>query len=261
MALILVSQNTTSPNYTALSTDVTVSNTIAGASSPGKTVYITDTGVWYIVKNDLTLAAFTLPVNLAVGDTVAIDQGTEGTTNGVSLKLAGAAVSASNPIPVSGGMAAVNQTVTRPTGTDIYAAKDAISNSTSAPVVITFTNVARVNGGSGYITGLRFFTSQVTNTASYRLHLYHTAPTPINDNAAFALLYANSTKRIGYIDITNVGTEGTGSDCASGINTDIRLPFACAANSRNIIGSLETLTGFTPDASQTFFFEMTADLN
>ena len=50
------------PAFLALSTDMDSSaSTIAGASLIGKTVYMTDTGDWYIIKADLVLAEFYAP--------------------------------------------------------------------------------------------------------------------------------------------------------------------------------------------------------
>lgn len=155
---------------------------------------------------------------------------------------------------------------TRPSDTTPYDAKDVVSNSTSAPAVMTFSEMAPLQGGkSGYITKARLFTNQSTNTASFRLHLFHTAPTPINDNSPYTLLWANRTSRIGYIDFPACSTEGTGSDASNaqkggGVsNANLAMPFTCASDSRAIYGVLETLTAFTPASGQLFFVELTAD--
>lgn len=54
------------PTYIALSTDI-VDGKIVGASLVGKTIFTTDDANWYIIKKDLNLTAFDLPVTL-VGD-------------------------------------------------------------------------------------------------------------------------------------------------------------------------------------------------
>jgi hypothetical protein len=50
------------PNYTALSTDV-AANAIAGASMKGGIVLLTDTAIWKIILDDLTLADYALPIS------------------------------------------------------------------------------------------------------------------------------------------------------------------------------------------------------
>lgn len=162
---------------------------------------------------------------------------------------------------VAGKMATVYVEFTRPSDTTAYAAKDAISNNTSAPAVLTFTNLARVNGGSAYIVKARLMTNLSTDTKRYRLHIYHTAPTPINDNSPFTLLWANRTNRLGYIDFPACATEGTGSDAAGSLNDTIRHPFVCASGSRHIYGLLETLDAGTPGNAQAYYIELTPDLN
>jgi len=146
---------------------------------------------------------------------------------------------------------------TRPADRSAYTALDTIANATSGAIVATFSNIGRVNGGSGYIVGARLLTDQKTNTARYRLHLYRVSPTAINDNSPFTLLWANYGIRIGKIDINNVGTEdASNSTAAVGSNYDIRLPFQCQAGDKNIYGILETLTAFTPASAQNFFLEL-----
>ncbi len=162
---------------------------------------------------------------------------------------------------VGGNTAVVSASFTRPADTTAYAAKDAVSNSTSAPTVLTFTNLARINAGSGYITKARLMTDQAANVARFRLHLYHTAPTAINDNAQHAMLWANRANRIGFIDFEAMQTEGTGSDTANALNSTIRLAFVCAAASRTLYGLLETRDAFTPANAQNFFIELMSENN
>jgi hypothetical protein len=162
---------------------------------------------------------------------------------------------------VGGNMTTAAVTLTRPANTTAYTAKDAVSNSTSSPTVLTFSDLARVNAGSGYIVKARLMTNQSTNTARYRLHLFDTAPTAINDNAAYTLLWANRATRIGYVDFAACQTEGSGSDAANSRNDTVRLPFVCASASRAVYGLLETLDAFTPASGQLFYIALTADNN
>ncbi len=156
-------------------------------------------------------------------------------------------------------------TLTRPADTNAYAAKDAVSNSTSAPAVLTFASFARVAAGGGVITKARLLTNQSTNTARFVLHLYSAAPTAINDNAAFALLWASRASWIGSIVFPACATEGTGSDCAYAIATpgigNLPLEFQCAAASQALYGALEVLDAFTPVSGQVFYVELQGEAN
>jgi hypothetical protein len=162
---------------------------------------------------------------------------------------------------VSGQSSLISASLTRPADTTAYTALDALSSSTSSPTLLTFTNIARINEGSGYLVKARLVTNQPTNAARFRLHLYNTAVTAINDNAPFTLLYANRATKIGTLDFDALGTEGSGSDCAEATNASARLKFVCAAASRTIYGILETRDGFTPTSGQLFFVELMAEID
>jgi hypothetical protein len=155
-------------------------------------------------------------------------------------------------------------TVTRPADTTAYAAKDVISTAVGA--VIEFTGMARAVGGTGTIVKARLMTNQSTNVASYRLHLFHTSPTAIADNAQYAMLDANKDKRIGMIDFPAAATEGTGSDAAASMrpSSDGSYPppnlwYKTAGADTKLYGILETISAFTPASGQTFFIELGAD--
>jgi len=190
-----------------------------------------------------------------------ISKGTQ--TNDVAVTLDSEAVvlgaSETHVGEVGGNGDVVAATFTRPANVTAYASKDTVSDSTGSPTVLTFTNVARVNAGTGYIVKARIMTDQSTNVARYRLHLYNVAPTAINDNAAWTLLWANKEERIGHIDFDGCQTEGTGSDCANAVNATVRLHFAAAT--RTLYGLLETLDAFTPASGQNYYIELSAELD
>lgn len=170
---------------------------------------------------------------------------------------------------VASNVAVVGTELTRPADTTAYTAKDAVSNSTSSPALLTFADFARVNGGSGLIVRARLFTDQKTNTAQFRLHLFHTAPTAINDNSPYTLLYANAANRIGSIDFPAMATEdATNSTAASAMRPSFEgayptpnLLFKCASDSRAIYGMLETISAFTPASGQKFYVQLGAILD
>ncbi len=160
---------------------------------------------------------------------------------------------------VGGKMSRVNTTLTRPSDTTAYAAKDAVA--ATSPAFLTFANLARVNDGGGYIVKARLTTNLSTDTKRYRLHLYRTTGTAIADNAQFTLLDAAKGVKIGYIDFPACATEGTGSDCAEAANDTLRLAFVCSGGVAHIYGMLQTLDAGTPASAQTYHIELMADLN
>jgi hypothetical protein len=174
-------------------------------------------------------------------------------------------------LAVKGNIIVSSLTLTRPADSNAYIAKDVVSNSTSSPSVLTFTNIVSTGGQSGYLVKGRLLTNQSTNVARFRLHLYTVAPTAIADNAPFTLLATNAANRIGYIDFPACQTEGSGSDAANSMytigtlnNLTIQspqgaIPFVSAT--RSLFGILETLDAFIPASEQTFFIELTADVN
>jgi hypothetical protein len=160
---------------------------------------------------------------------------------------------------ISGQGDSIHLEFSRPNDTTPYIAKDVVGP-TGAAALLTFANIARVNGGSFYVVKARLMTNQAANIAGYRLHLYQdSTPTPIADNAQFALLWANRAVRCGFIDFDGCATEGTDSDSAFSLNKDIRLHMKCAAGSRNIYGVLETTSVFTPAGNQQFFLDLSVE--
>jgi hypothetical protein len=172
-----------------------------------------------------------------------------------------------SPLPVQliplnyGSMVVVSYGFNRPADGTAYAAGDAVSNSTSAPSVVTFTGAARTPGGSGYITKLRIITDQKANVARYRLHLFTSPPIAINDNAVQTILWNDRANRIGALSITALATEDTSSTAAEQTDIVDRLPFLCSGSGMNLYGLLETLDIFTPASAQGFYIELVIDQN
>lgn len=162
---------------------------------------------------------------------------------------------------IAGRVRFVNATFARPADTTAYTAKDVVSNNATTTTMLQFSNAARVNGGGGYILKAQLMTDQSTCTARFRLWLYQlpsaSLPTAVPaDNATFPLKWANRAKRIGYIDFVALSTEGTGSDAASALSTDVRLAFGCDAADSAIYGLLEALDAFTPASGQNFYVDL-----
>lgn len=160
-----------------------------------------------------------------------------------------------NSVKAVGYQVARGTSFTRPADTTAYAAQDAVSNSTSAPTVLTFADCGRVNGGSGVILSARHIKTG-TALANYRLHLYRVAPaSAVNDNAQFPLLFANADRRIGFIDFVHQ-TGGTGSDCTHALTTFVNIPFVCDVATDNLFGLLTTTNGYTPASAEQHYIEL-----
>ena len=153
--------------------------------------------------------------------------------------------------------------ITRPANTTAYIAKDVVGT------IMTFSNALKSNAGNGYVTKIRLMGDVSTQTFKAKLHLYSISPSAVVDNDPFTLLYANTTNRLGAIELQALSTEGTGSTACSTIWTagkaDVNgfaqgiLPIKGATGSNIIYGILETLDAFTPTSGGKYFVELTVD--
>ena len=157
----------------------------------------------------------------------------------------------SNPAVVATKCAILVASFTRPADILAYAVNDAVSNSTSAPTILTFANAARVAGGSGEILRASITTDLATWAAAIRLHLFTTSVTPVNDNAQFPSLYVNDTSWVGMIDFPGMSSEGTGSTSAFSLVTG-SMPYVCNADGIALYG-IPVCKGIqTPASAQNF---------
>jgi hypothetical protein len=208
--------------------------------------------------NKMTDTALNNPLVTAVmavksgGDIVAV--GTD------ANPMAATIVQGGTNILVGGKSVQKSASFTRPSDTTAYAANDAIADSITAPTLLSFANCANANGGQGYIVKTRLLTNQKTCTARFRLSFYHTAPSPVNDNAPKPMLYVDKDKLIGRIDLDPCNTEDTTSDAAYALSTTL-LPYVCAAADTTIYCILTTLDAFTPASAQQFYLEITCELS
>jgi hypothetical protein len=136
--------------------------------------------------------------------------------------------------------------ITRPSNTTAYTAGDVVADVSAA--FLPLLNVAKATGTGVKIIRCRIQTDD-TGVAGkkFNLHLYKEAPTFIADNAAFAISYANATKRKGAIPIVM----GTGSLGTVGMND--YNPIVINPTARDIFYILESVDAFTPSANSTKF--------
>ena len=158
--------------------------------------------------------------------------------------------SASAPSHVVGVGRSASANFTRPDDTNAYGAGDVVCNSTSAPAVLTFTDVGPSAGGEVWITalGLRIDAAAVpAGMTQMRLHLYNAAPTPINDNAAYDLPSGDRAKYLGFIDLpTPVDNGATLWSSTEEFFYQIRKQVTLVG--ANLYGILMTVGAYTPTA-------------
>lgn len=151
---------------------------------------------------------------------------------------------------------------TRPANTTAYTAKDAITNSTSAPAVMTFSSCARFNGGTIRLNNaiINCSLADLATPPNLNLLLFDTSVTPTNDNAAFALSDADSLHMV-----ANLPLIGAFPFYVAGANNQMwrweansnGLLVKCASADTALYGLLRTETGFTPASGDVW----TATLN
>src|SRR5438128_3248138 len=137
----------------------------------------------------------------------------------------------------------VSTDVVLPTSS-VYAAGDALSDSTTAPTTggFTFTNAARKSGGSGIILDACIATSadQATRLAG-EVFLFNQAVTNINDNAAFAVSDAEIKTCVGVIPFSLFDSGNNGFAHVTGLN----ILFTCVGTA-NLRFLLRTRNAYTP---------------
>lgn len=137
---------------------------------------------------------------------------------------------------------------TRPADTTAYTAGDAISNSTSAPTIISFANASTATGTGGIITGITISKSTAaTGGARFRLYLYSTSVTAVNDNTAFAQTFANTEYMVAVQDFTLIST---GTNTAFATENGLYIPYQCVATT--LYAHLAVIENYTPGNAEQF---------
>ena len=134
-----------------------------------------------------------------------------------------------------------------------YDIEDVLSESAGAGTVWTFVGMAKLNGGSGYITKAHVICETTGLTPRLTLFLFTAAPTSnLNDNVAnTALLHADLANYIGKIDFPALGDLGGDSEAVATPSTDGNLPleFTCATADDNLYGILVTRNAITGESA------------
>lgn len=146
-------------------------------------------------------------------------------------------------------------------GVTPIAGNGAYTSGGTAAVLLRFRNIARVNGGSGRITGARIvLNSAVTGLAQFRLYLYSVVPSATLDNAQLPLLWANRANRIGHVDFS-LNTEGTGSDSVSDFQPSVNIEYVCGASSKDLYGVLVAKALYVPTSGELGYVELRSERN
>lgn len=145
-------------------------------------------------------------------------------------------------------------TITRPNDALAYAAGDAVTNSTSAPVTTTFAGCARYLGGSGLIATATLIDSANQATKGvFELWLFNgnSAPAPDNDNAVFTPTDAELANLVGVIQFNTAfvgdATAGAGGNAVyHGVLPTFQIPFICGSAVKDLYGLLVVRNAYTP---------------
>jgi len=146
-----------------------------------------------------------------------------------------------------------------------YVAEDVLSESASAGTVWTFSTIAKVNGGTGYIVKAQAISETTALTPRLTLFLFNATPTGavVNDNVAnTSLLHANLSQYVGKIDFPAMEDLGTGdSESVASPSTYGNLPlaFQCATAADDLIGILVTRDAFTQVATKDMTIRLTTE--
>jgi len=163
----------------------------------------------------------------------------------------------SNPSNVLGQLRPLTKiieaTFTRPADTTAYADGDTVCNSTSAPTIMTFSNVARAGGlGAVLQSALLIMSTAAATAGDFDLLLFDTSITMSNDNAAFSPSDSDVEKAVAVIQFR--GTTN-GSKLAANIVYDagaISRSVKCAASSTSLYGVLVARSAYVPGNAEVF---------
>lgn len=174
------------------------------------------------------------------------------TVLGQNAKANSLSVTIASDDAVSPYAATLTTTVTRPADTNIYAVNDCWSDSTSAPTAggFTFTAAGRVSGGAGVIASATIVSSiDPATLLQGEIWIFDSAPTAVNDNAAFALSDADALKLVGVIPFTLASTQnGSGTNSFYHIG-GLGIGYACVG-SANLRFLVKVKNAYTPASAE-----------
>jgi len=152
---------------------------------------------------------------------------------------------------------AVSTTLTRPADTTAYTAKDAVTNSTSAPTPLTFSSCARFNGGTVKLLSAVFESTAApaATPPNFDLLLFDISPTATNDNAAFAPSDAdmdNCLAVIAFVGQYPFYTDGSNNWLSHWQAPNAGVLIKCASADTALYGLLRIGNSYTPISAELF---------
>ena len=146
---------------------------------------------------------------------------------------------------------------TRPANTTAYTSGDALSDSTTAPTALTFTNVGRgsgtAKGGTGVILSAQCVDSVATASQSLELWVFSASPTATNDNSAFAITDAEALNLVAVFPFT---TWYASANNQVSMADSFNKAFACVVGDSNLYGLAVVRGAITPSSGEVFTFAL-----
>jgi hypothetical protein len=148
---------------------------------------------------------------------------------------------------------------TRPNDTNAYTAGDVLAESTSAPTVLTFKGAIR-NGNSILKAALCIDSVAAGTKPDLELWLFHTAPTAVNDNAAFTITDAEALTLAGIVPFAVATFQASALNCAcQKLALDLPLKGSIGSRamaSQDLYGIVVVRNAYTPAANEVFTFSL-----
>ena len=141
----------------------------------------------------------------------------------------------------------------------VYAANDSLGGA-----LVEIPSIALAAGRGGVIDMIRLTLNEKSKTPRIRVHLFNANdPTLALDNANWKELAADSSKRVGYIDMDGMTTaaDTANSDCSRSQNTSTRLPMRYKCVGTSLWAGFETLDAVTITAGKKLSIVVKAEMS
>lgn len=163
----------------------------------------------------------------------------------------------SNALPAAGFATTVSASVTKSTTITTYTVGDAWADSTSAPTAggFTFSNAARISGGSGIITDI-FISNSVGPPLMLQgeLWIYDSAATADDDNVAFTVSDADVLLVVAVVPFT-LAASAVGSVNSYAHIQNLSIGFTCVG-SANLRFKVKVQNAYVNTASEVLNFRL-----
>jgi hypothetical protein len=157
----------------------------------------------------------------------------------------------------------VSDNFTRPNDTNPYAAGDVVCNSTSAPVIMTFTRATIGRLGQSIVQSATLIDSaNVATKPDLELWLFDTTVGMDNDNAVFTPTDAELRTLLGVIAFAQASfkvgdaTSGAGGNCVCHV-PNLSLPINTTKDANKVYGVLVARNAYVPVAQERFDIRLT----